>query len=40
MGLGRTGFDSPLSCAKVRRVFAYELRYAWSDSNYYLEEEA
>lgn len=34
------GFDSPLSCAKARRVFGYEPRYAWSESNYYLEEEA
>jgi len=34
------GFDSPLSCAKARRVFGFEPRYAWSESNYYLEEEA
>ncbi|MGY8826242.1 MAG: NAD-dependent epimerase/dehydratase family protein [Candidatus Latescibacterota bacterium] len=33
------GFDSPLSCAKARRVFGFEPRYAWSESNYYLEEE-
>ena len=37
---GLQGFDSPLSCAKARRVFGYEPRYAWSESNYYLEEEA
>ena len=36
---GLQGFDSPLSCAKVRRVLGYEPRYAWSESNYYLEEE-
>jgi nucleoside-diphosphate-sugar epimerase len=30
-------FDSPLSCAKARRVLGYEPRYAWSESNYYLE---
>ncbi|MFT5086557.1 MAG: nucleoside-diphosphate-sugar epimerase [Candidatus Latescibacterota bacterium] len=33
------GSDSPLSCAKARRVFGFEPRYAWSESNYYLEEE-
>ena len=36
---GLQGFDSPLSCAKARRVFGYEPRYAWSESNYYMEDE-
>jgi nucleoside-diphosphate-sugar epimerase len=34
------GFESPLSCAKARRVFGYAPRYAWSVSSEHAEEDA
>ena len=36
---GLQGFDSPLSCAKARRVFGWTPRYAWSQKTQHPEEE-
>jgi len=36
---GLQGFESPLSCAKAKRVFGYAPRYAWSVGVEHLEED-